>query len=406
MLNMNNRIILKSVKQGLKIALVTTLLATTLTSCNPLQKNYISQNEINSISSVIDCDLSYMSKEYNNYLRMKHNEGEPIYVCFDDKYSDELKKQAIESLDYIFGIVGKINSNYKYEIVDRDDFFQKGNKTKIFYTFGTYFSTYKEYVSESNAHLEQHHAWYNFATDNPVYYYYELNLNKERLEGRSEEEILYSFNHELLHAFGFNDVYTNLFNKTTDKYYGNTYMNNRIKYDMLTPNDLKCLISLYVEEDYDIEEIQSNIEKYQKKFYKYYANLCKQKFCTSESLKETSFNFSSMIIAEELDKTRYGYNYKVVVDEERYLFEIYDMYSGKLLDRCEGEVLNVNGAIVLKDVELKKGLKPNNSIDNYDGGFIQDFIFLSKNNEVVLYNYFDNFSFKGTIDINEKSLTQ
>ena len=58
----------------------------------------------------------------DDFLRMKHNNGDPIYVCFDKEYSEDLKEQAKKSLDYIFGIAGKINNHYHYEIVNKFEF--------------------------------------------------------------------------------------------------------------------------------------------------------------------------------------------------------------------------------------------------------------------------------------------
>ena len=129
--------LIKKIKKGLKIAVATTLLAVSLTSCSVPHQEYATQEEIVETAETLDCDMGYINKTSNNYyVRMKHNNGEPIYVCFDKEYSESLKEMAKESLDYIFGIVGKINSNYTYKIVDKWEFDLMLNKTKIYYSFG------------------------------------------------------------------------------------------------------------------------------------------------------------------------------------------------------------------------------------------------------------------------------
>ena len=267
MKNKNN--LIKKIKNGLKLAVATALIATSLTSCGALQ-DYTSQEEIIQAAETFDCDTSYLMKDNNKFIRMKHNDGEPIYVCFDNAYTEDLKDKAKESLDYIFGIVVKINSNYHYKIVNEQEFHSKLGKTKIYYTFGEHVSTYKQYTSVAQGHLEMNKSLYNWITNNPVYSKYEVNINKDKLKDRDDESVIYTFNHELLHTFGLGDVYTNLMNKTTDKHYGNTFMNNDAKLDRITPNDLACLISLYapkmaVEENSDlINNYKKLVEDYEK----------------------------------------------------------------------------------------------------------------------------------------------
>ncbi len=396
--------IIKRIKEGLKIAVATTLLAASLTSCGINNQEFASQEEIVQVGETLDCDLSYMLKENGKFLRMKHNDGEPIYICFDDDFSNELKDTAIKSLDYVFGIVGKINSNYHYKIVEKTEFDLKFNKTKIYYTFGEHVSNYKEHEVVADAHLNYHSLWYNFAIDNPVCNYYELNLSQDRAKEDSKK-IISSLNHELLHAFGFGDVYTDELRQTTDKYYGNTFMNTGIKFDRITPNDLACLIALYAEDD-NIDYLKEELEKYEKKFYNQFANDCKKKIGTDQDFDKDVFNWSTHITISDLDGKKTGYEYKVDVENGQYKLEIYDYFTKELLDNCTGEVVEINGVLVLKDVELKHGMRPFDKYEHYEGGFIQDFVFVQKDNKDILYNYFNNEIMSGNCYEFEKSLTR
>ncbi len=406
---MKNKSVVKKLKEGLKIAAITTMIVTTLTSCNPSlvgsPQDFASQESVSQTAEFLECDMSYVMKEYGNYVRMKHNNGEPIYICFDESYSDDLKTKAIETLDYVFGIVGKINANYHYKIIDKTEFWLKGNKTKIYYTFGECVSTYKQHSSVANAHMEIHSKWYNFATENPVYFYYELNLNKDQLKTRNDEETKNTLIHELLHAFGLGDVYTDLLRQTTTKFYGNTFMNCNIDFDIITPNDLACLISLYGD-DCDMEKMKQGLKKYEEKFYSYYAKINREKIGTEEDFQYEEFDFETAIIVGNLDGTKSGYTYRVSVRDGKYVLEIHDSFKKEIIDRCFGEVFEHDGVLVLKNVDLKHGMRPYDQFDYYEGGFVQDFVFVKKNGKDILYNYYNNDGMNGDCVMYEKSLAK
>ena len=168
--------IIKTLKKGIAIIAIGIVLSTGLTSCNFSQQEYVSQEEIIETADLLDCDTGYLMKHNDDFVRMKHNDGEPIYICFDEQYPKDLKEKAKQSLDYIFGIVGKINSKYRYEIVDKAKFDSKLNKTKIFYTFGEVSTTIDGITYESDAHLESHRGYIKSNPDDPLFYYYELKI--------------------------------------------------------------------------------------------------------------------------------------------------------------------------------------------------------------------------------------
>ena len=87
--------------------------------------DYANNDQINAIAKELDCDLGYVSKVNKKYARMQHNGKDPVYVCFDSRLSELEKQCATKALDYMFGIVGEINSNYRYQIVNKSEYNKK-----------------------------------------------------------------------------------------------------------------------------------------------------------------------------------------------------------------------------------------------------------------------------------------
>ena len=398
----NKENIIKKVKHGLKVAAATALIAVSLTSCANVQTSFSSQDEIVQTSEFLDCDTSYMAKQNGDFVRMKHNNGEPIYVCFDEEYSDKYKAVTKESLDYVFGIVGKINNNYHYEIVDKKTFDSKINKTKIYYTYGKEVIDRLGNKNEVDGYAESYSAWYNYFTDNPVMNYYEINISKDVEENR----LLLTYVHENMHLFGFKDVYTNEALKTTEKHYGNTFMNVNMCYDILTPNDLACLISLYSDENTDMVRMKQELQKYETKFYNYYAKLCKEKLKTTEDVDYENFVWFGGIVRINEDGTSVGTDYKLTVENGSYTLQLIDANTKEEVDCVSGETTIQNGVVILKNVELKKGLYLHNEFDCYEGGYIQDLAVITKDGITSLYNHVSNdFLYGGYVSL-EKGLTQ
>ena len=398
----NKENIIKKVKHGLKVAAATALIAVSLTSCANVQTSFSSQDEIVQTSEFLECDTSYMAKQNGDFVRMKHNNGEPIYVCIDEEYSDKYKAVTKESLDYIFGIVGKINNNYHYEIVDKKTFDSKINKTKIYYTYGKEVVDRLGNKNEVDGYAESYSAWYNYFTDNPVMNYYEINISKDVEENR----LLLTYVHENMHLFGFKDVYTNEALKTTEKHYGNTFMNVNMCYDIITPNDLACLISLYSDENTDMVRMKQELKKYENKFFNYYANICKEKIKTTEDVMDENFTWSGGIVKEDLDGSLSGTDYKLLVENGEYNLKLIDHYTNQEIDSFKGEASLINGVVILKNVELKRGLYTYSPEDCYEGGYIQDLAVIVKDGKVSLYDYMTNNFFYGFYKTLEKGLTQ
>ena len=95
------------------------LIAATLAigTCHTFSENALKDNSsINQISQYQEGFDVVSGYQHTNGERLKHNDGEPIYIQIDNRFSPEQKETIKNALDFIFGIVGDINNNYKYQI--------------------------------------------------------------------------------------------------------------------------------------------------------------------------------------------------------------------------------------------------------------------------------------------------
>ena len=280
----NFKAVVKNVKHNLKIGVVASLISASIltslfSSCSPLESCFgngfdfslyeqqqSSQEQIDRLAKDLNCDNSIMKIDHGEICRLAYNDNEPIYITFENDFPQEFKEQVINSLDFIFGLVGEINPLYYYEVVD--DYNKIKNKANIRY------ATFKE-NTYTNGRAE-------------IYTYNNLNcgntikLNKQLLEieannPKNQELLIYNTClHELLHVFGLNDVYNEGGLKNTENYYGNTFLQNAHNLTSITPNDYKCLLSAYapeVDTNQNYYTLLDNMSKKASKFaYQYYLN--------------------------------------------------------------------------------------------------------------------------------------
>lgn len=405
--------IIKKIKNGLKILTINLLMVGTIlstTSCsNPAFENFNSDDDIVSISEKMDCDISYLKQHRGNYVRMQHNEDEPIYVYLDSVLTEDEKQSAIRALDYVFGIVGRINSKYRYEIVDKAEFDSKINKTKIDFSLGKMVSF--EYGGEEHyaqAHIDSRVSALSGLTDQPGMKRFSIRIDRDELADQTQESKDYTNIHELLHGFGKSDVYFIEALSNVDRLYGNTIMNSDegAKFKYLTPNDVKCLILLYAEKDADKKQLKSILSEYTEQFYDHYTKSCIEKAEIDDVLDREDFGFETKISVTDVDGTKFGYIYNIEVEDGRYLFTMYDLYTNQEIDRCEGKVLNRNGVMILRDVELKKGFRPYEETTRYEDGLIQDLVLAKKKGNIMMYDFLTNDGRIGDTYELEKNIVQ
>ena len=403
------------IKRFLKGAAVVALISPLLTSgCTyTVMKSdtdsYSDQKQIEHMAGEIGCDLSvmkFLSKKNNHVKRLRHNEGEPIYISFDDGYNEKYKQVAKDSIEYVFSIVGSINDDYKkYEYVDQSEVSELENSGR----------TVIEYKNEGNFQastisgqmVSNHIGGLNHLLANKqVICDPEIQMNFERLKDYDEKFTYTTYVHELLHGFGFGDVYNTKQDFETDKFYGNTIMHVGAKTGIITPNDYACLLSSYAkpmnndELFHYTEKCKQKLEEY-KKYY-------------SQALEAEVSEMMSGYLDDKIDfegeknvskfEREYFYDentsviekYVVAINGDEYSFIITDK-DNKVLDTAKGKATLVNGAYVLNDVELKENIRPLVDSKKYEG-YITNLVIYRTPERDYMFNTADSDIFWGMDD--------
>ena len=398
---------LKMVLAGFLASLV--LFVSTLGFANLKFSEYSDDNSIEDMADDLDCDMGYISQFGNHFVRMEHNNKEPIYVCLDEELTDKEKESAIKTLDYMFGIVGTINENYTYKIVSKSEYFSKVGKSKIYYKLGTLKSEYEGQEFKSNGYIMSIPNLVSFLTAKRTRNNFIINIDRDQIaKSESEVQLEYTLLHELMHAFGFKDVYTVTRLKETDKYQGNTYINSSLdEIGMLTPNDVKCLISLYSQDDTEKDRMYDFLEAYSNNYYQNYTEVVADKYGKIDDFNEREIEIEGGLRVTKEDGSQHGYIYQVNIEDDKYEFRILDYFSNELLDSCSGDIVYANGMAILKDIELKTGMRPYDSSSSYSGGFVQDLVvgYLGKyKKQLTLYDYNTNWGINCQVLKLEKSI--
>jgi hypothetical protein len=336
------------------------------------------------------------SNPLDKFVKLSHNNGDPIYVSFNGEYPEESKQAAIHSLDYVFEIVGGINPNYsEYEVVDSSHAkeLKDKNKSVIEYTAKTEFTNDKDSVAYVDG--------FDLMEDTMHFYAGKWTVpganivTQEVME--EESNIDYVFTHELLHVFGFGDVYTyptKSHEANTKKFFGNTIMNVKAskgeKSTLITPNDYACLMAAYAEpmnkqerQDY-IEKCKVQLEKYKDYYYSVLVEDAKNIANNSKTKKisgdyETHFDFLYDVTDEDEELCN---KLSVSCSGDKYSLVLVDNY-GKCIDTAEGKARLIDGCYVLEDVNLKNDY---HFIHNNYDGYVTDLVLIGSDYRDILYD--------------------
>ena len=368
---------------------------------------YSSDEKVLAYAEKLNCDMSYVKRRNDNFIRMRHNGDEPIYVGIDSSYTETEVEAVKLALDEVFSIIGTINSKYRYEIVTEEEFDSIRGKTTIYFTSKTNMQ-----LPNADAEIESRLSLISQIIDKKLENKFEISLNEKERENCTLQRLVEIFKHELGHAFSFDDVYERkngiaVYNSNKT----NTFMNSLID-DMLgtfTPNDVKCWIALYAEDSYKVQFLENIfLAKYTEEYYNRFTAKAIKKVHGVEEFDYSSFDFESRFNVNEIDK-KFGYIYQISVSNNRYSFAIIDRDSGKLLDMCTGEVYKSNGVLVLRDVKLEKGVNPSSAFESYENGSAQDLVVGKLKNEIggnsyFFYDIFTNWKSIGNVVDLEKSI--
>ncbi|MBQ8468557.1 MAG: hypothetical protein IJ542_02245 [Clostridia bacterium] len=291
---------------------------------------------------------------------LKDNGDEPVYVSFSEDYDDSTyagyKESAIYALDYVFGAVGGINNNYKYEIVSQEELDKPSYKSKSVIQFHIDDLSQEEPVGGNCCRMD---PWYIIKGDS-----FRLQNSKW-----GETELNYVYTHELLHAFGFKDIYEHRMN---NEMYAPTIMTPKGYMTNLTVNDYALLMAYYspqfdTQEQLDefVDRAQDKLAEYQDYYYQSMDDLFSTNSYTKSQIKtlgDISFpgNISSIKNSSEY-ATNMGKeqirNYDYSIEDEKYVFTITDE-NGKIYTQSHGDVVYTKNFIHLKDVQMPEGISP------------------------------------------------
>ena len=347
-------------------------------------QKYAKNEQAAEIVQELGADDTIVKKhQTGEYNILSNNGNEPIYVSFDSAFNNsKYEKVAKKSLDYFFEIVGAINSDYKYEIVEEHFADLQGflGKTTIKYVetdFG------EKYNLADGRQISKLNLIDKFSGAN-VHSQSIISFDFSKLDAIDNNDyIQYVFDHELLHAFGWEDVYSNYeengIHKTArDKgginlgsYIEPGYQSNdrQIVPRIITPNDYALFLSLYAGKFKDlnqksqyIEKCKTKLNEYEEYYYDNFNDLMyeqldridKYQAESPEGLKSIKF-FQQY---HDVDNTIYHHDYDVRInDDGTYTFTITDE-KGNVLDQAKGKVIETDNFIFLENVALKKGLTP------------------------------------------------
>jgi len=409
--------IIKKTHKALKIATIAsivsaTLVATPIVYANIKYADYNSNAEINEIAQMLDCDTDYLKTYFNQYCRMEHNGDEPIYVYIDDDYTQDEKQAVKQSLERIFGIIGIINSKYKYKIVDYGEFNSIKGKTKIKYTL----KHDKQFVvDDAMAQVEHNNNLLSLLTNKKLMNNFVIRIDREQIaKSPFENQLDKSLDHELAHAFSLKDSYY-IHNREAvwDNSLNNTYMHYITEQNigMFTPNDIKCWISVYADSKQKAEDLLPFLNEYTENYYDVYSKQCLKKCEKLNDFNLRNFEFESIIEIKYENGEKHGYKYNLIVENGKYKFLIYDKNTLSLMDDCSGEALYLNGVVVLKELKLTKGLMPNNIYYSFEEGVTQDLIVGCfkdgfKGKTIAIYDLQTDLNYFGDILELEKTIEQ
>lgn len=358
-------IIKKKIKNLIIVSLSTALITSVLTVGVWHTYSELQLKDVSSLSQIDDYQEEFGvvdGYQHTNGERLKHNGGEPIYIQIHNGFSSEQKATIQRALDYIFGLVGDINDNYKYVIVDDLNQKEYSNKTKIhFYMQDSVRFNDQEVYGLYKTYL------HGFKSKSKGVFINKGDIYMEKSNASDPDELYNTTLHEIFHLFGVKDVYFSWVGERYNNTYINVNGNRNLK--MLSPNDYKLLISLYAKNTNELDEsekqdyinqLEQKIEDYTVKYYSHYQQAYKQKLLDDGLSEETVKERTSYVQLEnDIDvtfvdtiRTKGISTIRVKVKDSKYVVATYDE-NNNMLESCSGKAYNVGGQIFLHNVILK-----------------------------------------------------
>lgn len=364
---------------------------------------YITSSSITESLSDLDIENPYIIQDSDGlYQRFANNGKEPIYISFDEKYESmpRYKEIARESLDYVFGLLNEINPKYTYKIVSESERKQREffGKSTIQYIYEDFDSTGRSLI---NGEAQRRPTYFDFLVWDNIINRYNVSMHFGHLDTFEDEYVRYIYIHELLHVFGFKDVYETyrqdgrIVIDGKSRYRADTFMQSKFGKDMqmITPKDYATLCALYTPKVSDEKKADEKlrIEKLIEDYTTNYYNVVNDKACEyigdkrsveKEKIKpgdvDSEIKFKRILFLDyNIDTKEYTIVqniYHVTINGDQYTLKLYDE-DKKLLDTCSGKVIKTDNFLILENCNFKHGCWPNVEKLRYDEDFITNIMF-------------------------------
>lgn len=390
----------KILKLSILLSLASILTASAIfgsqkTSAEERLSGLCSQQEINERLSELKNDgLLIRKNSQNKFMRMPCNANEPVFVGMSSEYDNhpEIKQVVKESLDYVFGMLHDINSDYSYKLVEQNELskHEKNQKTTLFIDLD---NDLLQNRSASASGIEQNHSTYydklSGATTSSKGF---VCLNLNDFENMSINKRKNTIIHDISHfVFQLDDVYIN---STINNIHGisgyrgiksSSLMSNR-NLTFFTPYDYSASLSSYSKPGTSIDTLKSKLEDYTSKFYEEYDLLC---FNNIKNAKPVSAKDIKKLTWEtEFVDNNQIYQYDIEINNNQYCFTIKDKNDNSTLGKSSGSLYESEHFVFLENVFFENGYTPYslNQADNWA-------IYKNTNNKFNVYVLSDNETF-------------
>ncbi len=381
--------------------------ATTYGVSEIIYSSYAKSSQMDDLVKELNCIDTY---KMSPGKRLQHNNGEPIYISFKENFTSEQKKEITRAIDYIFGIIGGINSNYKYEIVESVDDNKYFNKTTIVFEINELGKAMEQEVN-GQLFFDKQNRLPQITDRGIMGKSVRVGLDDDFLHNPKNQERIFDVAlHELLHAFGIDDVY---FIKTF-KHISNTQINvgvTEMCLNMISPNDYKLLASMYhkpfktqEEKKKFIDKFNLFIEEYSQSYYKkhYETTLQKRKKelinngfsdrIINKLLEVTPLEDINITISSKYSERSKYLNIKVL--DGKYFIEALDE-NEQLVSSCSGKAYYIDGVIYMQGVHLNSfvmGLDTTTDMALCYKPFTENYILTTLSGEEYEYSLEKSFS--------------
>lgn len=324
------------------------LIGTTLTIGSSIAMSEVSHSDNSTPTQVLKLEEMLGSGSefrYDSGKRLKYNTNEPVYISISEEFNTEQKQIIINTLDTVFGYVAQVNDNYKYEIVEDLDNIKYFNKTKISFEFA-------DLDKNTGGTANIGNDIFIFSSKGNF-----INYGKIKIDRNTTTGFKFMILHELLHCFGFKDLYD-----SNTEYFGD-WINFQ---NLITPNAYNSLLAMYTPDLSKLSETErkeqiNNLQQKSNEYKQFYYSTC------SKKIKQLEQNYGidkkSSSITGDIDilfnnvslSNNIITSLRIKTKDNKYTLATYN--GNELIEKVSGNCQNINGVIYLENVKLNNFYK-------------------------------------------------